>query len=66
MDQIARHRVRQTLPADHHVHVASAVREKDSRLSGGVAAADDDHFFCLAELRFDRRGSVIDAISLET
>ena len=40
-------------------------RQKHRRLSRGVAAADDDHLLALAELRFHRRGQVVDARALE-
>ena len=40
-------------------------REVDGGLSGGVAAADQCHFGAGAHLRFERRGPVPDAATLE-
>ena len=48
-----------------HVHVPRGLRQEHRRLPGRVAAADDDHLFAAAQLRFDERRAVVDAGAFE-
>ena len=63
--QVARHVLVQVVAADHEVDFAGLPGEEDGGLSGGVAAADDDHVRTPAHLRLDRRRGVVDAAALE-
>ena len=47
------------------MHVPAAAREEHRRLAGRVAAADDDHFLALADLRLEVRRRVVDALADE-
>jgi hypothetical protein len=41
------------------------LRQKDCRLTGGVATAHDNYFFTATQLRLQMRGPVIDAGTLK-
>ena len=65
MDQVARHGVGEIGAAHQHVHALGVLREENGGLSGGVAAADYDDLFTIAELRFDEGGSVVETGAFE-
>src|SRR5438105_12943874 len=65
IDQIARHRRRETFTAYQHVHPGRVIGEEHRGLSGRIAAADDCDFLARAQLGFQRRGPVPDTPAFE-
>src|SRR4051812_9560398 len=65
VDQIARHVLLEVLAAHDEVDFGGVVREKERRLTGGVAASDDDRRTAHACPRLYRRRGVVDADALE-
>ena len=64
-DQVARHRLSQTLRSNQHRDSSGRLREKDCCLTGRVAAAHDNYFFTATQLRFQMRGPVVDTNALK-
>ena len=54
IDQIARHRRRETFTAYQHVYPGRVIGEEYRGLSGRIAAPDDCDFLTRAQLRFQR------------
>jgi hypothetical protein len=52
-------------PAHEHVYERRLAGEIHRRLSGGVAASDEHDFAPRAQLRFERRSPVVDAVPFE-
>src|ERR1700687_5221353 len=65
-NQIARHRVRQAPRSDHHVDMFRCLRQKYSRLTGGIAPSNNDHLFVPAQLRLKECCPVVHAIPFES
>src|SRR6185437_2154536 len=65
-NQVARHGVRQASRADHDVDMLCRLRQKYRRLTGGIAATHNYHFFAPAQLRLQECGAVVDAIAFES
>ena len=65
VDQVARHRRLQPGAPHDQVQALHPGREEHDRLTCRVAAADQRHFFSLAQLGFDRGGPVRDPGALE-
>src|SRR5260221_14383880 len=65
LNEIARHGIRQLAGARQHVDLARRLREKDSRLSRGVAATDNCHVLSFTELRFHKGSAVINSLAFE-
>ena len=48
-----------------HIDSSGALRQKDRRLTGGVATAHDNYFFTTTQLRLQMRGSIVDTSALK-
>ena len=54
-----------TLSAHQEPHFCNLAREINSRLAGRVASTDQGDFLTGAQLRFKRRGPIVNACSFE-
>ena len=64
--QIIGHIFAQILPANQQKDFVRGFRQKDAGLTGGIAAAHDDHRIAAANLRFHRRRGIIHARAVES
>ena len=59
--EIPRHRRGQARSSYHDVNMLGLSRKKHRGLTGGVAASNDNDVLSTAHLRFNRRGTIINA-----
>src|SRR5438128_9583681 len=64
-NHITRHAFGKPARTYQEVYPLCSLRQKHGRLAGGVASADDNHFFSHAQLRLHECGSIVDAVSFE-
>src|SRR5439155_224369 len=65
IDQVARHGRGEAGPAHQDMDACCVLGQKDCRLAGGVASADEGNFRLLAHLRFESRSPVPHATAFE-
>ena len=65
IDEVLRHARRESRAAHEHPDFLRVRREKDRRLSRGIAAADEHDLLARAHLRLDGRGPVPDAVAFQ-
>src|SRR5262249_42892782 len=58
-NQVARHRVRQSVSAAQHVYARRGLREEPGSLSGGIATTDDSDLLVDTELSLHRRRTIV-------
>src|ERR1700676_5167686 len=65
-NKVARHRIGQLRRSNQNVDMFSRLRQKHSGLTGGIAAANNDHLAATTGLSFDESCAVIDARTFKT
>src|SRR5690242_2339363 len=64
-DKVTRHRFSESVRSNQNIDPSGGLRQKDSRLTSRVAAANDNYFFASTQLRLQMCGPVVDTSALK-